>query len=235
MSHVDPELLALLALGEQLESAADRAHVDGCAECAAELEHLSRTAAIARTTLDEGELLVPSRRVWHRISDELSLEAEVAPPAAVQAIRPRQTRRWVRPFVAAAAVVALVGGGIGLGAWLGSRPDSGITLASATLDPFPEWSGASGSAVVAEDTTGERTVQVDLSAPAREGDYREVWLISSDVTELVSLGVVNGDRATLAIPEGVDLARYDLVDISSEPYDGDPAHSGDSIVRGQLG
>jgi len=238
MPHVDPELMALLALGEQLESAADRAHLDGCPECAAELEHLARTAAIARTTIDEGALPVPSRRVWHRISDDLSLHEDLAPGAPVAAIgspRPSERARWARPLVAAAAAVALLGGGVGVGAWLSSQTDEGIPLASATLDPFPEWSGASGSAVVEEFGNGERSVRVDLSADARPGDYREVWLISSDVTELVSLGIVNGDTTTLAIPDGVDLGRYDLVDISSEPYDGNPAHSGDSIVRGQLG
>jgi hypothetical protein len=36
------------------------------------------------------------------------------------------------------------------------------------------------------------------------------------------------------IPESVDLARYSVVDISAEPVDGDPTHSGDSIVRGAL-
>ena len=34
--------------------------------------------------------------------------------------------------------------------------------------------------------------------------------------------------------DGVDLDEYSIVDISVEPIDGDPAHSGDSIVRGQL-
>jgi hypothetical protein len=36
------------------------------------------------------------------------------------------------------------------------------------------------------------------------------------------------------VPAGIDTGEYDLVDISEEPYDGDPTHSGDSIVRGQL-
>lgn len=40
--------------------------------------------------------------------------------------------------------------------------------------------------------------------------------------------------ATSTIPDGINIARYDLVDISAEPFDGNPAHSGDSIVRGQL-
>jgi hypothetical protein len=36
------------------------------------------------------------------------------------------------------------------------------------------------------------------------------------------------------VPADVDLRDYVLVDVSQEPLDGNPAHSGDSIVRGQL-
>jgi hypothetical protein len=50
----------------------------------------------------------------------------------------------------------------------------------------------------------------------------------------VSLGVVSGASGTFAIPAGVDITQYVLVDISDQPYNGNPAHSGNSIVRGQL-
>jgi hypothetical protein len=36
------------------------------------------------------------------------------------------------------------------------------------------------------------------------------------------------------VPDGLDLTRYSLVDVSIEPYDGDPVHSRDSVVQGQL-
>ncbi len=50
----------------------------------------------------------------------------------------------------------------------------------------------------------------------------------------MSLGVVDGASGTFTVPDGLDLSRYDLVDVSAEPYDGNPAHSGDSIIRGKL-
>ena len=37
-----------------------------------------------------------------------------------------------------------------------------------------------------------------------------------------------------AIPAGVDVGDFPIVDVSLEPFDGDPTHSGDSIVRGQI-
>lgn len=233
MSHVDPELLALLALGEEVASAADREHLAACPDCAADLQNLARTAAIARTTIDEGALIAPSRRVWHRISDELSLGEQALPIAPVDPIRSRPKRAWVRPLVAAAAAVAVVTAGVVV--WASIQDTPATVLARASLDAFPGWSGSSGSAVVETSASGERTVQVELAAPVRDDDYREVWLITSDTTELISLGIVTGDQASFSIPADLDLSRYDLVDISSEPYDGDPTHSGDSIVRGQLG
>ncbi|HPG74699.1 MAG TPA: anti-sigma factor, partial [Rhodoglobus sp.] len=101
-------------------------------------------------------------------------------------------------------------------------------------DAFPAWVGSTGSAVVEQTAAGARFVDVTFQAPATEGGFREVWLISSDTSQLVSLGVVRGDTGRFTIPDGLDLTRYDLVDISEEPIDGNPEHSGDSILRGQL-
>ena len=90
----------------------------------------------------------------------------------------------------------------------------------------------SGSARVEEDASGARDVVVDLSAP---GDgLREVWLIDPETSGLVSLGLLSGASGTFSIPSNIDLGRYSVVDVSEEPDDGNPAHSGDSIVRGQL-
>jgi hypothetical protein len=63
---------------------------------------------------------------------------------------------------------------------------------------------------------------------------REVWLISSDLTKLVSVGLLATDEGTFALPKDIDLSEYTVVDVSSEPLDGNPGHSSDSIVRGAL-
>ena len=55
-----------------------------------------------------------------------------------------------------------------------------------------------------------------------------------DGQALISLGVLDDSSGTFRVPDSVDLDEYRLVDISFEPVDGDPAHSGDSIVRGEL-
>jgi anti-sigma-K factor RskA len=76
---------------------------------------------------------------------------------------------------------------------------------------------------------------VDLDDGEQGDGFREVWLIKADASALVSLGVLEGSTGVFEVPDGIDLREYVLVDISLEPEDGDPDHSGDSIVRGELG
>ena len=106
-------------------------------------------------------------------------------------------------------------------------------LASATLEPLPGWS-ETGSAQVRTAPDGTRSLVVDLDdAPGVEG-YLEVWLLKPDVSGLVSLGTLDGTSGTFALPADLDLAQFPVVDVSDEPLDGDPAHSGVSVVRGAL-
>lgn len=138
----------------------------------------------------------------------------------------------------AAAVVGLisVGGAIGWQSLTAPRdlPPQAQVLAKATLDAFPSWAGATGTAVVEKLPGATRELRVAVEAPAEGEEFREVWLITSDASDLVSLGVLEGATGTFAIPDGIDLGEYQLVDVSQEARDGNPAHSGDSIMRGAL-
>ena len=69
--HTDPELLALLALGEQGGTEEERAHVRSCAVCAAELAELERVVALARSAADEA-MNEPAPRVWEAIRAEIA-------------------------------------------------------------------------------------------------------------------------------------------------------------------
>lgn len=271
MSHLDPEQLALIALGEPVASPDEREHLSSCPVCAADVTELTHAAGVARSTMDDLELEAPPARVWGRIADELGLAAGVGPDAeagvagvdpagagsgsaasasdvAAQTVtdaetaaaasvpsssRPRRSRRGHRGWWALAASVALVlviGGGV----WFGLGSLAPTSIASASLAAFPDHPKAIGSAEVDESRDGTRTLTVTLKGASSSADYREVWLIRNDGGALISLGVLDGSKGSFAIPAGVDLSEYDLVDISFEPVDGNPAHSGDSIVRGQL-
>jgi hypothetical protein len=145
----------------------------------------------------------------------------------------RARRRWLPTLVAACAALLL---GIAGGVLWERRDVEGTepTVASAALAPLPGWQGASGEAVVQESPDGRRQIVVSVDAPVPEGTYREVWLLRPDVSGLVSLGVLEGDQGRFDLPDGLDLTDYPLVDISEERFDGDPSHSGESVVRGDL-
>ncbi|WP_166789166.1 anti-sigma factor [Cryobacterium sp. TmT2-59] len=146
--------------------------------------------------------------------------------------RHRRRRVWL-PVAVASGIVGLVGG-IGGGIWWESlrQQAPAPVIATAELDPFPGWT-ASGVAQVEKTADGHREVVVDVTG-ATDAGLREVWLIKSDASGLISIGLLDGDSGHFAIPDGVDLSEFPLVDVSAEPDDGNPAHSGDSIVRGEL-
>lgn len=253
MSHIDDETLALHALGEPVLEPEQRDHLQTCPTCATTVQSLARVVDAARTpaAAAHGDLVAPSPGVWTRVRGELDLEASetraTAPPAeqpdggvtgnppGASVVTPdfRARRRWLPTLVA--ACTALVLGAVGGVLWErrdGDGPET--TLASATLDPLPGRQGASGEAVVQESPDGHRQLVVSVDAPVPEGSYREVWLLRPDVSGLVSLGMLEGDEGRFDLPAGLDLADFPLVDISEEHFDGDPSHSGESVVRGDL-
>ena len=246
MSHLDAERLALLAI-EGTPTDAERDHLAGCDACSLELAELEHTVVVGRSTMTLGELEAPPDRVWDRILDEVRAgaaepeaevpEAEVPEAATTTApaaapVGARTSRRPSRVLWSLAAGIAAVLAVAGV--WNLVRPPESVEIASATLAAFPAHPDAAGEALVAEQADGERTVTVTLDGAASDGGFREVWLITADASALVSLGELEGTEGTFVVPEGVDLREYVLVDVSQEPRDGDPAHSGDSIVRGEL-
>lgn len=282
MSHLDPEQLALIALGEPVASSEERAHLVACPACAADVAEMAHAVGVARSTIDETELEAPPVRVWSSIVDELALGGDVtgdpfavaeplvdsaAEPAAAagsapevaaesgsetapvtgsdaasrdasprtrrdRAARGRRPRTSRIMWVLAASLAVVVA--IGAGTWITAVNLRPLSVATAALDAFPDHPAAVGSAEVDEARDGRRTLRVSLDGTDASDEYREVWLIRNDGAALISLGVLEGTSGSFPIPAGVDLSEYDLVDISLEPIDGDPGHSGDSIVRGQL-
>lgn len=254
MDHIEPDELAVLAIDGRQPDDAVRSHLDTCAECLAEYDALVRTVALGRSGHDE-DLEPPPSSVWAGIHGELRLAPELAADplatpqggapatdADVRPVVPIGTRRRAWWPIAVAAGAGGILAGIGLGVALGGlggeggspSPPPAAVLASADLAAFPGWDDASGHATVEEDADGVRSIVVDLDAAVPAGDVREVWLIRTDASGLVSLGLLEGDSGRFVVPDGIDLGEFTLVDVSAEPVDGDPAHSGDSIVRGEL-
>jgi len=240
MPHIDPERLALFALGEPVATPAESEHLSDCATCVDDLAALRHVAVAGRASMDVGELETPPEAVWARISEELSLgrttiATEVAAPASgpAAAAPDAPPRRLAMRVWALAASFVLVAG-LGLGVWAVNQRVAQTEVAEATLSAFPDHPTAEGTAIVEEQADGSLAVRVALNADAAPDTFREVWLITADASALVSLGVLEETEQTFPIPAGIDVRDYVLVDVSQEPEDGDEAHSGDSIVRGEL-
>ena len=249
MTHLDDDDLTLIALGEAEPDAAQLAHVTTCSRCDAELAALTRLVGIGRS-LGGADLVQPPDAVWGGIHAELGLSEELrdvpreqrrpfahtavdqpvrTSPTGRRARRPVRRRALVGLVAAAALVVGLIAGVVGTS--LLTRTADPRVVAEAELEPFPGWQ-ATGSARVEEDAEGSVQIVVDMSAP--DGGLREVWLLDPETSGLISLGLLSGASGSFSLPAELDLERYSVVDVSQEPDDGNPAHSGDSIVRGDL-
>ena len=86
----------------------------------------------------------------------------------------------------------------------------------------------------ASPSDGTRVLVVDTTAPQVDDADLEVWLIDPNIEGMVSLGFLTSDTAEFEIPAGYAVADYPIVDVSVEPRDGVPTHSGDSVTRGVL-
>ena len=242
MTHLDPDRLADRALGnDDPLTAAEQSHLASCTECRDERAELSRIAELSRHPEELAQ--VPADAIWRSIQGQLASQApapatpEVAaePPPSPPTVSelPRRTprpRSWV--LVAAAAVVGLI---IGVGVTTIAVRDRVEVTSSTALEALPGQTGQGTAELVSDRGRGELRVQID--APLTPDRYREVWLINTDGQRMYPLGVLPDDgRATYPLPPALagQLQGFSIVDVSIEPYDGNPAHSRESQVRGTL-
>jgi anti-sigma-K factor RskA len=252
--HCEPEILALRALGEAAGSGADDDHLRTCARCQAELDQLQAVAATSRTVTPADALQPPPTAVWDRVVDELGLPAGPESAAASEPVHapadvrkrdvPAETVTPIRrgpPRWAVSVAAAVAGVAIGVAGTLLIRGSSdeatqpAPVVARATLDPVPAGTvSAAGSATVDEQAAGPVLNVTVADLPGQDGFY-EVWLLDSEAQRMLPLGILDADhQGSFALPPGLDLSEFPVVDVSLEPYDGDPTHSSDSVSRGVL-
>jgi anti-sigma-K factor RskA len=150
------------------------------------------------------------------------------PAAAAAPARPRR-RLVLRPAAAALCAVALLAAGTGLGVVLDRDPAPATPLALAPVGDLD--TAASGRVGVKNDRV---TVRVNGLSPTDGSQFYELWLLGAD-KQLVGLGsfqVGETGEVTLKLPLPVDPSAFRYFDISLEPGDGDPGHSGVSVLRG---
>ncbi|MBC7270867.1 MAG: anti-sigma factor [Streptomyces sp.] len=230
--HLDDHELTGLALGaEGPVPPRQRDHLDRCARCRGELRRLRQVVRAAREVSTEDVLTAPPEGVWRSIAAELELAGDAPGDRPAPGTGHRRDGRRALLLAAASLVAGAVLGAAATSWW----PDDGV----------PPGAGTGAVRRLAPLTTGDAAgtvrlvhgpaVAVTVTDLPRTDGYYEVWLMDRSHTRLIALGVLGADgSATLHLPSGVDLAAYPLLDVSAQEDDGDPAHSGESVVRGTL-
>ncbi|MGB3830194.1 MAG: anti-sigma factor [Ornithinimicrobium sp.] len=255
--HIDSDDLALVALGGGEQQHRD--HLSGCAQCRAEVDSLAAVthimslggpvpvqapahlwpaieAAIQETAADGGA------RSSTPTSDRSTSLTSPALPEESQSLDSRRKHRQSashasRRFSGVALLGAAAAGAALM--WIGSTivgqdgPVEGPVLATADLAAL-ESTVTPGSAQVFEED-GRRVLRIEASAlpPVTDG-YLQVWLLADDATGMVALGSLTEGGEEFELPPGLSMDTFTTVDVSVEHYDGNPAHSGESLWRGPL-
>lgn len=233
MAHAELEELAALALDPQDVDAEIRAHVASCPECRSAVASLIDV----RRTAGDGPLVPPPTGLRDRVLAEAFGDgaAPAGSPGSTVALKPSRRRvpLWAAGVAAAAALVV----GVAVGQVVGGRdgePGRQPTVIAETDLTTVQGTAPRGLARVVE-SDGSVTLHVEASALGGRSGLREVWLLNVDGTRMVSLGFLPpAETGDFDVPQRLLEQGYRIVDISIEPDDGNPAHSGVSVARGEL-
>jgi hypothetical protein len=253
MAHADLDDLAALVLEPDDAPADVLQHVHSCPDCAQTVEALAAT----RRAAGAEALVEPSAGLRTRVMAEAlgrpagvvtdgpgavaPQEADDLPAPAPVSLASRR-RTGVPLWLATVAAVTALVAGLGFGRLSAGTPEA------APVEPEPSGSVLATTALTALDSDAPRgnaeairhagdivTVSVEASSLGDEKGFHEVWLINVDGKRMVALGILaHGDDGTFDVPRRLIDEGYRIVDISVEPDDGDPTHSGVSLARGQL-
>ncbi len=185
-----------------------------------------------RASQNQPEWSEPSRGSWTGIASALDFQQQSsdaeAPPSA-KGLSRRTLFAGIGGLVVGAAVGA---GGLSL---LQTNDTPPVPVKSAVLTPLEEEDVRLGTAELRPLDVGYSLVVEVPEVVEHPGGYIEVWLINVDLTRMVSVGVLpaNSSAQFFVSDELVD-AGYLVVDLSNEEFDEEPAHSGDTIMRGEL-
>ncbi|MGK2931585.1 MAG: anti-sigma factor domain-containing protein [Solirubrobacterales bacterium] len=166
----------------------------------------------------------------------------VMPGTAPEAVRtpaassPRRGFRWLRAGAGLAASAAILAVGVLIGFQLDdSGPSEPAPQRTLALDSFGEApAGASGKIDLVSSEGDAATVDVSGLRPTGDSEFYELWLLGEE-GELVALGsfrVEPDGHSRIEVPLPVDPDDYQYFDVSVQPDNGDPGHSGVSVLRG---
>jgi len=220
VTHLDPDRLVLIALGEQSTDPAEDHHLAGCDACRDDLTATHNVADIARRSEDLNDLPAASSGLWQRVAAEAFTEPA---PAA----RSRSSRRLRLVLVAAVALVLGIAGTAGV-TWLAG--DHAQVVAEADLAPQAAAPGGAHGTVTVVDTGHGLQLRVTVTGMPTVTGYYTVWLYDGG-SVMIPIGSPGG--AALNVPAAAaDLTRFHIVDISLQRL-GQQEH-GTSMLQGTL-
>ncbi|MGB3256426.1 MAG: anti-sigma factor [Ornithinimicrobium sp.] len=242
--HVDSDDLALVAMGEGEPEHRD--HISDCSVCREEIDSL---AAVTDIMSAGGPVPVEAPAyLWPAIEaaiQDLSTPAsdpgssELATPSGAQPLSSRRQSRQLgsRRFSGVSLLGAAAAGAAVM--WMGSTvvgadsSEDAPVVATADLAAL-EGSVTPGTAEIVE-RDGHRVLRIDASdLPTVTDGYLQVWLLEDDASGMVALGSLNEGAEEFELPDSLSTDTFTTVDVSVEHYDGNPAHSGESLWRGPL-
>jgi hypothetical protein len=173
--------------------------------------------------LELGKPMSPTRR--RRVTDY--------PPSSEARRRARRRAGLIAIAALGAGAVALV---IALSAGGGDEPKVGPNPNA--YAPAPQGAGArvALTPVTANGAGGSaqlRGSRLQLRISGLPTGSYAVWLFH-DVSDAKQIAHFNGSGAALHGPLPKGFQRYRFIDVSREPADGNPNHSGDSVLRAPL-
>ncbi|MGL5858380.1 MAG: anti-sigma factor [Angustibacter sp.] len=170
------------------------------------------------------------------------MEAAIPAAAELPPLRWGQGPSWAgRAVVAiaacAAAVLVVVGAGAGLNALREDRrpaPAAAPPVRTVVLQQVQGSTPGGGQVSMAGRPSAVGSTAMTISTTGlrpEEGRFYYAWLLDPQTKKMVPLGVITaGGQTTLDVPNDI-VGKYHTVDISLQQDNGDPAHSGDSVLR----
>jgi anti-sigma-K factor RskA len=182
-------------------------------------------------TPEDRRQFAPPADLWAKIAAEVRADDYSATVLSIDEHRSRRRRMLTGLALIGAAACALVAFAV-VRAGEDVRTIDEVALSNAGLDPAGASATGRARLVVLDD--GSRAIDLDVSdLPTINGEFFELWLIDRQVKGMVSIGPVHGSGRYI-IPAGVATDAFPIVDVSIEPVDGIPTHSGVSVLRGIL-
>ena len=209
-------------------------HLEDCVRCQRELDELAATTKLLGRSAPP---LTPppdlARRSFERVR-----ELAVAESREIRE-GPARARSWFTlPRLATAAGVASI---LAAAVFAGTQIDRDEGPAgSLEIEAVLEAVGGGEAAVSVRQVGIGREIELsstDLPILPK-GEYYELWFVAPDDTpsdpNRISAGTFHPDedgRSDVSFTAAVDPAKYPVLSITAEPGDGDPAPSGDEVMR----